>query len=52
VEHILEGIFSLLFAKLAGKNGKVVAIEPEERNYKALEKMTKLNKDICFYYSS
>lgn len=41
------GIFSLLFAKLAGKNGKVVAIEPEERNYKALEKMTKLNKDIA-----
>jgi FkbM family methyltransferase len=41
------GIFSLLFAKLAGKNGKVIAIEPEERNYKALTKMVKLNKDVA-----
>ena len=29
------------------KNGKVIAIEPEERNYKALTKMIKLNKDVA-----
>ena len=40
------GIFSLLFARLAGDNGKVVAIEPEERNYKALVKMVELNKNV------
>uniref|UniRef100_A0A7V6CDD9 FkbM family methyltransferase n=1 Tax=Thermodesulfobacterium geofontis TaxID=1295609 RepID=A0A7V6CDD9_9BACT len=41
------GIFSLLFAKLAGENGKVVAIEPEERNYQALVKMIELNKNVA-----
>jgi FkbM family methyltransferase len=38
------GIASLLFAKRAGKSGKVIAIEPEEKNYEALRKTAKLNK--------
>jgi FkbM family methyltransferase len=38
------GVASLLFAKRAGKNGKVIAIEPEEKNYEALSKTAKLNE--------
>lgn len=38
------GIASLLFAKRAGKSGKVIAIEPEDNNYKALQKTAKLNE--------
>uniref|UniRef100_A0A7V5XG50 FkbM family methyltransferase n=1 Tax=Thermodesulfobacterium geofontis TaxID=1295609 RepID=A0A7V5XG50_9BACT len=41
------GVTTLMFAKLAGKNGKVIAIEPEERNYKSLVKMIELNKDVA-----
>ncbi|MGB9607893.1 MAG: FkbM family methyltransferase [bacterium] len=39
------GVASLLFAKKAGKEGKVIAIEPEERNYEVLRKSSQLNKD-------
>lgn len=43
------GVFNFLFAKLVSKNGKVVAIEPEERNIiKLLEKMAELNKNVAF----
>jgi len=38
------GVASLLFAKRAGKSGKVIAIEPEDNNYKALQKTAKLNE--------
>jgi len=38
------GITSLLFSKLAGKSGKVIAIEPEENNYATLQKIAKLNE--------
>jgi FkbM family methyltransferase len=38
------GVASLLFAKRAGKSGKVIAIEPEENNYEALLKTAKLNE--------
>jgi len=38
------GVASLLFAQKAGKEGKVIAIEPEEKNYQVLEKVSKLNE--------
>ncbi|MBC7329533.1 FkbM family methyltransferase [bacterium] len=38
------GVASLLFAKKAGKGGKVIAIEPEERNYEILERMANENE--------
>jgi FkbM family methyltransferase len=38
------GVASLLFAMRAGKSGKVIAIEPEDNNYKALQKTAKLNE--------
>jgi FkbM family methyltransferase len=38
------GVASLRFAKRAGKSGKVIAIEPEENNYEALQKTAKLNE--------
>jgi FkbM family methyltransferase len=38
------GVTSLFFAKMAGNSGKVIAIEPEENNYQALQKTAKLNE--------
>jgi len=38
------GVASLFFAKRAGKAGKIIAIEPEENNYQALQKTAKLNE--------
>jgi len=38
------GVASLLFAQKAGKEGKVIAIEPEQKNYEVLEKVSKLNE--------
>jgi len=38
------GVASLLFAQKAEKEGKVIAIEPEEKNYEVLEKVSKLNE--------
>lgn len=40
------GVASHLFAQRAGKEGKIIAIEPEHRNYEMLEKVAKLNKGI------
>ena len=35
------GFYTVLFSKLAGKNGKVFAFEPDAKNYKYLEGNTK-----------
>jgi len=37
------GFYTLLFAELVGKEGKVFAFEPEPNNFSALEKNVKLN---------
>jgi len=39
------GVATLLFAKKAGNGGKVIAVEPEEKNYRVLEKVSKLNEE-------
>ena len=33
------GYFTLIFAKLVGKTGKVISFEPDPRSFKILEKM-------------
>ena len=38
------GFYTLLFAELVGKEGRVFAFEPEPNNFSALEKNVKLNK--------
>ncbi len=38
-----KGFYSLIAAEKAGKDGKVIAIEPELKNYKALLRNIKLN---------
>lgn len=39
------GDTSLLFAKKSGINGKVIGIEPEEKNYQLLKRVSELNKN-------
>jgi len=38
------GVASLFFAKRAGQGGKVIAIEPERKNFEALRRTAKLNE--------
>jgi len=38
------GVATLLFAQRTGKRGKVIAIEPEAKNYEVLRKVAKLNE--------
>jgi len=38
------GVASLLFSQKAGKKGRVIAIEPEGKNYEVLKKVSKLNE--------
>ena len=37
------GYYSLLFAKLVGKNGKIFAFEPDPKNFSRVQKNVKLN---------
>ncbi len=38
-----DGVFTIVAAKLVGKNGKVIAFEPDAQNYKMLAANIKLN---------
>jgi len=38
------GVASLLFSQKAGKKGRVIAIEPEGKNYEVLKEVSKLNE--------
>ena len=43
------GFYSLLLSRYVGPSGKVIAFEPEERNFSKLTKMTKKKKNIFIH---